>query len=517
MKKYANYGGLAGLVLVLIGVVMFSINTIMTTVNAILLIVGVLLLLAYVALQFNEIKVGLSSRSAKFGTNAALMILFIFGILVVLNIVFNRFSWRIDTTAAKQFSLAPQTKKVLKNLDQDVHVIGFFKSGDEFQARELLTEYAHYSPRFSFEFVDPDKKPGLAKKHGIKQYNTIVIEGESKSEKITKSTEEEITNALIKVTREGIKKVYFTQGHGEKDIDDSEAKGLSKMKEAIEEQNFQVEKIQLTAEPDSIPADCAVLVVAGPKSSFLPPEEKKVREYLKRGGKVIFMLDPEAPDDYAKFLEEWGIKVGDDLVVDVSPIGQFFGLGPIVPLVSQYESHAITKEFGIMTFFPETRSVAKADDVPSGVTVTEIAKTSAQSWGETDPISRGKVRFDADKDLKGPVPIFAVAEKMAEKPAKTEDKYDLGTGEVKTRIAVFGDSDFASNAYFNNQGNGNLFMNTLNWLAEEEDLISVRPRDPEDRRLNLTKKQSRMILYLGVILFPVLIFATGIVVYVKRK
>jgi ABC-type uncharacterized transport system involved in gliding motility auxiliary subunit len=518
MKKYANYGGLAGLALVLIGLFLYSVNSVVSTFTAIVLIFGTALLIANVVLKFSEIKTGLSSRSAKFGSNAALMILFIFGIIVVVNIVLNRFTWRVDTTAAKQFSLADQTKKVLSSLDQDVKVTGFFKTNEEFRAKELLTEYSQVSPKFSFEFVDPDKKPGIAKKYDIKAYSTLVVEGESKTEKITESTEQALTNALIKVTREGVKKIYFTQNHQEKDYDVAEAAGLSKAKTAIEEQNFQLEKISLiSGQHDSIPNDCSVLVIAGPMTSLLPPEEQMVESYLKRGGKVIFMLDPESPPQYGFFLAKYGIKVGNDLVVDASPIGQFFGAGPIIPLVSQYEAHAITEGFGMMTFYPQTRSVAKMEEVPTGLTVTEVAKTSAQSWGEVDPITDGEVGFDETRDIEGPVAIFTVAEKTADNPNQVEDKYGVGTSDVKTRLAVIGDSDFATNAHFQNQGNGNLFMNTINWLAEEEDLISVRPKDPEDRRLSLTQKQSRTILYLGVLMLPLLIFVTGIFVYTKRK
>jgi len=516
MKKYAGYIGLAGLVFAVLGMVIYSVNALITTASAIFLILGIVLLVLFSVLRFDEIKQGLSSRSAKFGSNAALMIIFTLGILIIVNIIFSKFTYRVDLTAAKQFSLAEQTRKVLKHLDKDVNVIGFFKSGEEFQAKELLTEYSHYSPRFKFEFIDPDKKPGLAKKYGITAYSTIVLECEGKEEKVQKTTEEDITNALIKVTREGVKKICFTTGHGEKDIDDTERSGLSTAKKAIEDENYQVEKI-LLAEQDSIPEDCTVLVVAGPKSDLFKKEEDMIEKYLKAGGKALFLLDPQSPEGYVSFLKKWGFKIGNDIVVDASGIGQLFGAGPTIPIVSKYENHALTKDFHVMTFYPEARSISKADDAPVGITFNAIAKTSSRSWAETSPLTGGRIAFDSDKDTKGPITIFAVVEKNAENPRQKEDKYDLGNTTVKTRIGVFGDSDFASNSYFKVQGNGDIFMNAISWLAEEEDLISVRPRDPEDRRLNLTAKQSRILLYVGVILLPVLIFATGIFVYTKRK
>ncbi|MBN1997729.1 GldG family protein [candidate division KSB1 bacterium] len=516
MKKYSTYFGLAGLVLLLIGLFFYSINGLLTTLNIIILAVGVVCILAWVVFSFDQIKTGLSSRSTKFGTNAAFTMVFILGILIVLNILLARVNYRLDSTAAKQFSLAEQTRKVLRRLDTDVKAVGFFKSGNEFQAEELFKEYSNISSRFNFEFIDPDKNPGMAKSYNVRTYGTVVVEANGKEEKINKVTEQELTNALIKVTREGQKKILFVQGHGEKQISDSENQGLSKAKAALEEQNYIVEQ-QVIAQMDSIPADATVLVFAGPRSDMFPQEADRVKKYLDRGGKVLLLLDPETPSGFSEFAAGYGINVGNDIVVDASGIGQLFGTGPTFPIVSQYEEHAITEDFGVMTFFPEARSVSKSEDTPAGVTVYEIAKTSQRSWAETSPITGNEIGFDPGQDKMGPISLCAVAEKSAINPATHEDKFDLGTGDVKSRLVVFGDSEFSMNGYFSVQGNGNLFLNAVNWLAQEEDLISVRAKDPEDRRLNLTQKQSKMILYLGVILLPLLIFAFGIWVYVKRK
>ncbi len=517
MKKYANIIGWVGLGLALAGFVIYTVNLVLTTLPIILLAVGAALLIAFMVLRFKDIKAGLSSRSARFGANAMFMIIFLLGILIVINIIFSRFSYRADFTASKMFSLADQTRKVLKHLDKEVKVTGFFKSGEEQQTLELLKEYAQYSSRFKYEFIDPDKKPGLAKQYNIKAYNTIVLECQGKEEKINKSTEEEITNALISVTREGIKKVYFVTGHGERDYDSSDQTGFNSIKQTITEENFEIDKILLANPPDSLPEDCSVLVFAAPKTDMFEFEKTKVKNYLHKGGKVVFLLDNESPNSYVEFVREWGINVGNDIVVDASGIGQLFGAGPTIPIVSQYEEHVITKDFNVMTFFPEARSVFAAETTPSGVTVTEIAKTSPQSWAETSPLTTERITFDDGKDIKGPVPVLTVAEKDAESPAANLDKYDLGPVQFKSKIAVFGDADFASNSYIKVQGNTDLFMNVISWMAGEEDLISVRPRDPEDRRINITQKQSRLILYFGVLLLPIIIFATGIIIYIKRK
>lgn len=518
MKKYANWIGLAGLVVVLAGLVTFSINGSINTLATILLVIGVLLLIGYVVIQFKEIKSGLSSRSAKFGSNAALMVIFLLGILIVLNILGNRFSYRADLTAAKMFSLSDQTVKVLKNLEKEVNVIGFFKGGEEGQAEEFMIEYSHYSQNFKYEFVDPDKKPGITKKYDVKSYGTIVVECEDKLEKINTASEEEITNALIKVTREGVKRILFTTGHGEKDYDDSAETGLSTAKDAIAELNYDIDKIFLVQEPDTLGDDVALIIMAGPMTDLLQPERQKLDTYLANGGKLVLMLEPESPQSYVDFMADWGVNVGNDLIIEASGIGQLFGAGPIMPVVSSYENHPIVEGFGgAMTLFSQARSVAKVDTPPTGITVTEIAKTSNSSWGETTPIGAdGQVGFDPATDNQGPLSLLTVAEKSST-PSTPPGMPPQEPATAQGRIAVFGDSDIATNAYFNFQANGNLFLNVVNWMAEEEDLVSIRPRDPEDRRLSLTAQQSKMMLWFGVILLPLAIFAFGIYVYRKRK
>jgi ABC-type uncharacterized transport system involved in gliding motility auxiliary subunit len=222
------------------------------------------------------------------------------------------------------------------------------------------------------------------------------------------------------------------------------------------------------------------------------------------------LLDPESPDSYVKLLAEWGFNIGHDVVVDASGFGQLFGAGPTMPIVSKYEPHAITKDFNLMTFFQDARSVSEKDNVPAGLTFQEIGRTNQNSWGETSPLEAAQqISYDEGKDLRGPVTIFASAEKNIDESSQGRSG--------KTRIVVFGDSDFAGNSYFNTQGNANLFLNSVSWLAEEEDLISVRPRDPEDRRVAITQTQSRALLYIGVILLPMALFLAGIAVYWNRK
>jgi ABC-type uncharacterized transport system involved in gliding motility auxiliary subunit len=214
------------------------------------------------------------------------------------------------------------------------------------------------------------------------------------------------------------------------------------------------------------------------------------------------MLDPDHPRDVAAFFENYSVKIGNDIVIDASGVGRLFGAGPAMPLVSQYDKdHGITKGFSVMTFYDRASSVTPMED-KGGYTITELLKTSSNSWGETD-WSTGRVAFDEDKDVKGPISIGVVVEK------------DVDDG--KTALAIFGDSDFAMNGHFDNQGNSDLFLNTINYLAEEEDMISIRPKQLDDRRLTLTQANVSSIFYLVVITVPVLVIILGVVIFLRRN
>jgi ABC-type uncharacterized transport system involved in gliding motility auxiliary subunit len=202
-------------------------------------------------------------------------------------------------------------------------------------------------------------------------------------------------------------------------------------------------------------------------------------------------------------MKKWSIDVGNNFVVDASGVGRLFGAGPSIPLVTNYGQHKITERFNVMTFFPFVRSVAPAQNPPQGLQVEQLLASNEQSWGESD-LKSNQAGFDAKVDMKGPVSLAVVATK------------DLGENK-KGRLVVYGDSDFASNNGFGLQGNGNLFLNTISWLAQDENFISIRPKDPEDRRLTMTEAQGRLVSYVMLLFLPVGVLLTGISVWMKRR
>ena len=525
MKRLLNYSGILGLLLLIAGGLIYVITTTSSWLMTTFLILGGILILVYVVGNLQKIQSYFSKRSTKYSTNAIVISIIVLVILGLVNFVAYRHTYRIDTTANHQYSLSEQTHKVLTHLKKDVHVIGFFRTEENRRAKDLFTEYAHISSKFSYELVDPDKRPAIARKYGRISYGTIVVQGPQKIERINKTTEEELTNAIIKVTRKGKKWIYFLEGHGEHDIDQALSgpkgrEGMAVAKNALMSQYYGVKKLMLISEK-KIPEDCAVLVIAGPRTGLLQIESNIIENYLDKGGKALIMIDPAPSASLQDVLSPWGIHADNDVILDVSGVGQLFGAGPSIPVVTNYGSSMITKDLkGMITAFPLARSLSKESDSDkkSDLDIVDLLKTGPKSWGETNIslfMNQNKAGFNAGQDKKGPLVLGMAVTKTVE--AASASTRSAAGAKKKTRLVVYGDSDFATNAWFHFQKNGDLFLNSVNWLAEESDLVAIRARSPEDRRVNLTKEQSKLLLWIGVILFPLAIVLLGIGVYTKRR
>jgi gliding motility-associatede transport system auxiliary component len=335
--------------------------------------------------------------------------------------------------------------------------------------------------------------------------------------------EEKLTNALVKVTRSGKRIVYVLKGHGEREIGNTDRNGFSQAKEQMEKANYEVKELVLAREP-KVPDDAALVIFPGPRTDFFPPELQALDAYLGRGGKAFFMATPFQGEALAKYIQKYGITLDDDVVIEVNPIAQVFGVGPLVPIVSQYESHPITKDLGgVAVLFPLTRSMEAAKTPPAGVNVTALARTSSRSWGETDKsvFQHGEAKPDPGEKT-GPLPVAMVAtldeqaqaspqSKPAGSPA-AEDKKP-----AKSRIVVVGTADFASNQFLGAQGNRDFFLNVVSWLAEQEDQISIRPKDTRQNPVVLTAAQSNLVLWLPLFVLPGAVLLCGIAVVIHRR
>lgn len=496
LKIMAFLGPLA----LLAGYVRYSVRETMGPLNLSLLIVGGVLTLATIIFNFRAIRTSSRRRSTRLGANTTVMTVAVIAIIGFANFLGYRHHKRIDLTSEKLYSLSDQTRKLVTDLKKDVKVILFDKDDQE-GLGEQMKEYRNLSSYFSFERIDPQKNLEAAGKYKPTKMGEVIVISGDRNERPKDSTEQSIINAIIKVTRDTLKKVCFVEGHGEKKLSSTdEGDGYGLVDKALKNENYEIKNINLVATND-VPSDCDVLVLAGPKQSLFPQEASAIGKYLEKGGKAMLLIDPDTDPKLDDVLHAWGIQLGNNTVVDVSGVGRFFQLGPGAPLARSYGSHPITKGFeGSMTFFPLSRSVETTPG--TGTSPTDLMKTSEESWAETEATT-GNVKFDEGKDRKGPITLGVAASKSE--------------GDKEARLVVIGDSDFASNQFFGIQRNGDLFMNSINWLAQDEDLISIRPKNPADRKVSMTESDQNQLFWIVLVLMPLATLGSGVYIWWRRR
>jgi ABC-type uncharacterized transport system involved in gliding motility auxiliary subunit len=524
VKRLVGILGWLGVVLVLGALVLRFVRPELQAWSQRLAIAGLAVTALYALTQWRDIARSWQHRNVRYGSIAAGSIVLFLAILVAVNWISSRQNRRWDLTEAQQFSLSDQTRQILAGLERPVSVRVYYDSAATTadQYRDRLDEYAYLSDQLSVDYVDAIREPLRAEQDSIQALPTVVLSYDGRTERTSDIQEQGITNALKKVIEGQAKRIYVVQGHGEHDTASSEPGGYNGAAQALQGDNFEVAPLTL-AQTGTVPEDATLLIVAGPAVDYLPGELDAIRAYLRRGGKLMLMIDPPStagagqPTSLIALAREWGVEVGTNIVVDASGIGQLLGTGPETPIAMPV-AHAITEGFRVITAFPLTRSAAPIEGGVDGRTAQRVLESSPQSWAETNLkglFETGQPDRNPDQgDLNGPVSIAAAVSAAApEAPAPAEPD----APKPETRVLVVGDSDFASNRAINIGGNRDLFLNMANWLAQQEDLIAIRPRDPSARSITLTADQSQRIFWATIFIIPILLFANAVRVWWRRR
>ena len=453
----------------------------------------------------------LKARQTKYAAYAATYILIVIAAVVVANILADRYNKSYDATSNKRYSLSDQTAKIVKGLKQDATITYFNQSTRFRDGKDLLDEYKNLSPKVKVEYVDPDKNPQAAREAGIRDFGTAVVQIGAKKEAAKSMNEEGITGAFIRDLKSNTRTVCFVTGSGEHQVDDSDRQGLSRFKDQLAKDNYETKSINLLQTAD-VPADCTTLVVAGPTRNYEQPEVDAIKKYVENGGRALIMLDAplktgrlEVADNDAltNLLQSWGVTPNKDLILDLNPIGQLVGLGPQVALVTNYESQPIVAEMkGTATGFPLSRSL----DVKNGdkTSVQKLFDSSSTSLA-TNNLSSAAVKVDDPKNKKGPLTLAAAG------------TYTTGKENSQGRFVVVGSSSWLTNGFISFNGNDDLALNTINWLSSDEDLISIRPKEREDRRITMTRAQFSWVRATSQFLLPGIVVIAGVGVWWKRR
>ncbi len=512
-------------------------------------------------------------RSTQAGTNALVATLAVLAILGLINFLGTRYHWRVDLTEAQLFTLAPQSRELVSVLPQPVKV-WVFDINQNPQDRELLENYQRQSSKFKYEYIDPQARPGIAEKFGVKDYGEVYLESGDKRQLVQTVNQNErlseirLTSRLQQLTSSTTAKVYLLQGHGEHQLSAGKD-AISRAVQGLGDKNFTTSPLNL-AETSKVPQDAAVVIVAGPKRELFGGEVKALQEYLNRGGNLLLMIDPNTDPKLNSLLQEWGIRLDNRLAVDVSG-ESVVGLGPATPLVTEYGQHPITKDFGNgNSFYPVARPL-EITSVP-GINATPLLRTKAypNSWAESD-LQSEKLEFNPDKDLKGPLTLgVALTRKQAAKPTSTPQASPTlsplpsPTTQSKTsptpspspktpqalplpapttqgnasptsssppssptsssqtatesRLVVLGNSNFATDGLFQQQLNGDVFLNSVTWLSQQDQQpLSIRPKEPKNRRITLTTTQANLLILSSLLVLPLIGFAIAVILWWKRR
>lgn len=431
--------------------------------------------------------------------------LVVIAILVAVNYMANDHSRSWDLTVNQIHSLSPESVKIVRELKTPLHLI-YFDHGEAFgRARSFLGKYQRESNQVQVQYVEPDRHPDQARQFGIQSYGTLVVEANGRKQLVNSLNEQDVTNALVRVLKGGRKVVYFAQGEGEHDPEDPGRNGCSRIKQALEDDNFTVKTVVLAQSP-KVPADAAALVIAGPTHDMMEPEVTAISDFLNQGGRVLFLLNPEDKGPLVDYIQsKLDVKLTPDIVVDTSGVGRLFGASQLMPIVAHYDDHAITHEMrDLATLFPYARTVEPGDEKDAKATVSPLLETSEASFAATN-FSLQRVSLDPKTARRGPLTL-AVAGTVPGAKAGDEG-----------RFAVFGSADFIVNPIESFNGNQDLFLNAINWLASQEAFISIRPKPPNNTPINLSQTQMRAVFWSALVGLPLLIVLSGVGVWWRRR
>jgi ABC-type uncharacterized transport system involved in gliding motility auxiliary subunit len=472
-----------------------------------------------VAMSFDGLRERLQSgegrRAGKYGSSALVGTLLGIAILGLLAFLSTRYSQRFDWSEQRVNTLTSQSLKLLEGLADELRMTAFFPSGPEFiGARDLLDRYAYASPRIQLEFADPNQRPDLVAALAVDSESLaaglVHLALAEESVAVTELSESAITNALVKLSRDEERTIYFLEGHNERPIVGEradQAKGFGRALQALRNETYRVESLLLAAAGD-VPDDADLVVIAGPTRPFPVQEHTALARYLERGGALFVLLDPRSNSDIGADLRRWGVEVGDDVIFDAKLA--LFGQ-EASPFAGKYAHHPITGEMRDVVLFHMVRSV----DVAEGYSdLQTVVFTGEDSWAERDLegwTRSGRATFD-EGDLLGPVGVMVAGSLDSGSDGASSDDEEGGA-----RLVVVGDSDFASNEYIANYQNRDLFVNAVNWLVDDSEHISLRPPISRASRFRLSADEFMRIQYLSLFVLPETIAVLGVLAWWLRR
>ncbi len=474
-------------------------------IGTVLAVLALLCLGVYLAVHFKSLKAYSARRSTRLGLASILGFILATAIVVIVNFLAARHAPQWDLSETQYFTLARQTYQVLRELPRDVAIKVFAHQGSPaFRGfRDLLITYAGESSKLSVEFIDPDRQPDLARTYGITRIDTAVLESGGQKIYLTQASEAEMTNALLRVTRDSKKQLVFLSGHGERSVLDQQPPGFFRARDLLMKQGYQVDTHSLSGQ-DTLPENTEVLILVSPQLPISQEVQTRMTRFVNSGGRLLLLVDPQDTAVLDRFVAQWGISLGRGIVVDER---DRLGRGsPTALLIRTFTTHDITEDFTVPILFPVSRYIEfEPEQVPDWKFVS-LAQSSPESWAESN-LTDTVPKLNPEEDVEGPLTIAGIL--TSKTPSEQSDQ--------DPAIVIVGNSAFASNAYLNYPGNTDFFLKTIAWLANEDQLVSIPPKEPAFRPFVPNPSQEQALLFFQVLFLPGFTLFLGYSVWRKRR
>lgn len=468
--------------------------------GVLLALAGAAIVLVTVVWNRHEVREWIRDPRGMFAVTTGISVAVFVAVLVLLNIAVWYQPWSIDLTASGRNQVSAEARRLLQQLDTPVTLQQFGRTSDP-AVEALLRGFERETRRIRVEFVDVDRDRTLVQRFGVVRLGTVVVVADEKFRKIEEPNEQALVTAIVQATSRREHLVCFVTGHGERGLADAGPGGLSLLSATLTAGNYRTEAISLLE--SDVRTDCAALVIAGPTQALSTPELKHLDSYYEAHGRIAVLLEPEPAPSLSDWLHPRGFEPGSGAIIDTSGAGQSVGGGPRTPLGLKYHDHPITRGFEIATMYDGARPLRVIDHATFGGKPLALAETSARSFATTSTESSPTPR--PESDVPGPVTLAGVIAAGG------------GRQDRETRLAVFGDADFVSNAWLRRQGNRDFFFRTLAWLIGEQEATIVAVEGRENRRIELTQSTRAWMYILNVGLLPLVPLLAGIVVYLRSK
>lgn len=517
-RNLATACAAGGLLLLIAGASLVLVESGLTRRSSSIIVAGLALLIAYGILDPGAVSDLVRSRRARFGSLSVVVTAIVLGILIAINVVASRGTQAVDLTRAQLYTLSPKSVLVTRQLDSDLTITGFFRPDEQDSKRQLLSLldlYQQQSPHVKVRVVDADQNAAQAQSLGVTIPGSIVLQYRTRPPvvlSLASQTEADVTGAILRLQATHQPVICWETGEGERDLKDTNQQtGYSAASDVLKTSNYQVLPDVLVAQ-QGVPANCDVLAVVGVLRPLSPATIKAIQDYLDRGGKLFFALDPvnfspnkdgaDILSSVNAVLKPYGASFDGGLVVEADP-NHYAENEPTTPVVLDFGDSPITKDLArTVVFFPEPTGITTSPtaDVPPA----RLATTSAPAY---QIVQSREQLARRPTDRSGP---FVLMETLEQQHANA----------MRTRIVLVGTAGIAENRAMPPSASGanpDLFLASLDWLSEQESLIAVGPKPPEAQPLPLTQGQQYFVIFVSLVLLPGLALAAGAVVLVRRR